>query len=150
MFLAPWKPKSTVLTMFFSPDSKNHGIYWGFRPGPSKNTGIYAGFSVLQDVVSMYGQHKNTVFYEVFASRPQKKRVQKGHRWPILSWTAKKNDHKNPQHQSAGNLVNCFYNVFQKYNVALGSELCHGRCSSCLPAPKAPWHAAAFAQLARP
>ena len=48
MFLAPWKPKTTVFTVFCAPDSKNHGIYRVSLPGPSKNTGIYAIFSMLQ------------------------------------------------------------------------------------------------------
>ena len=42
MFLASWKPKTMVFTVFFASDSKNHGIYHVFWPGPSKNTGIYA------------------------------------------------------------------------------------------------------------
>ena len=49
MFLAPWKPKTTVSTVPFAPDSKNQGICNVFWPGPRKNTGIYAVFSMLQE-----------------------------------------------------------------------------------------------------
>ena len=73
MIVAAWKPKTTIFTMVFSSGNKNHVIYHVSLPGPSKNTGIYAVFSVLQDVVSIYGKHKSTVFYVVFASRAQKK-----------------------------------------------------------------------------
>ena len=51
MFLAGWKPKTTVFTMCFASGSKNHGIYSVFVPAPSKNTGIYAVFTMLQDVL---------------------------------------------------------------------------------------------------
>ena len=47
MFLPPWKPKTTVFTVFFASDSRHHGIYTVFWPGPGKNTGIYTVFSVL-------------------------------------------------------------------------------------------------------
>jgi len=40
-------------------------------PVPSKNIGIYAVFTMLQDVVSICEKDKNTVFYDVFASRAQ-------------------------------------------------------------------------------
>ena len=41
MFLARWKPNTTVFTVFFASGSKHHGIYnVFFGPGPSKNTGI--------------------------------------------------------------------------------------------------------------
>ena len=53
----PLVAKNAVFTVFFCP-------------GPSKNSGIYAVFSVLQDVVSIYGKHKNTVFYDVFRVSP--------------------------------------------------------------------------------
>ena len=49
--------------MFFASGSKNQGIYNVFVPVPSKNTGIYE-------------KEKNTVFYDVFASRAQQNIVQ--------------------------------------------------------------------------
>ena len=42
MILVPWKLITTTFAVFFTSDSKNHGIYTIFCPGPSKNTGIYA------------------------------------------------------------------------------------------------------------
>ena len=77
MILALRKPKTTVFTMFFAFGSKNHGIYSVFCSRPSKNTGIYAVFTLLQDIVSIYKNNKNTVFYDVFASYEQPKIVQK-------------------------------------------------------------------------
>ena len=46
-------------------------------PVPSKNIGIYAVFTMLQDVVSICEKDKNTVFYDVFASRAQQTIAQK-------------------------------------------------------------------------
>ena len=73
MSLALGKPKTMVFTVFFASSSKNHGIYSIFCLVPSKNTGIYAVFNMLQEVVASWGQRKNTVFYDVFASLAQKK-----------------------------------------------------------------------------
>ena len=67
MFLAGWKPKTTVFTMCFASGSKNHGIYSVFVPAPSKNTGIYAVFTMLQDVVSVCEKDQTNVFYDVFS-----------------------------------------------------------------------------------
>ena len=46
MFLAAWKPKTTVFTMLFASGSKKHGIYSVLWPAPSKNTSIYGGFTM--------------------------------------------------------------------------------------------------------
>ena len=77
MIFACRKPKTTVFTMFFAFGSKNHGIYSVFCSRPSKNTGIYAVFTLLQDIVSIYKNNKNTVFYDIFASCEQPKIVKK-------------------------------------------------------------------------
>jgi hypothetical protein len=58
-----------VFTMFFfASGSKNHGIYFVFRPVPS---------TMLRDVVSICEKDKNTVFYDVCASRAQPNLVKK-------------------------------------------------------------------------
>jgi len=44
---------------------------------PSKNTGVYAVFAMLQDVVSICGKDKNTIFSDVFASGRSKQIVRK-------------------------------------------------------------------------
>ena len=99
MFLAPCKPKTTVLTRFFFRLIAKITVFIGFLPRdepPSKNTSIYAGFSVLQDVVSIYGKHRNTVFLRCFCFPTTDKKVQQwlknGHfgacvrpSWPILT-----------------------------------------------------------------
>ena len=69
MFLAPRKPRSTVLTLFFASNSKNHGIhgiYNVFEAAPSKNTGIYTLFSMLQELLFACQKQKNTVNYNVW------------------------------------------------------------------------------------
>ena len=48
MFFAPWKPKTTVFTMFFASGKKNIVFTVFSWPVPSKNTSIYAIFSMLQ------------------------------------------------------------------------------------------------------
>ena len=66
MFLAPRKPRSTVLTLFFASNSKNHGIYNVFEAAPSKNTGIYTLFSMLQELLFGCQKQKNTANYNVW------------------------------------------------------------------------------------
>jgi hypothetical protein len=53
--------------VFFSPGSKNHGIYSVLWPAPGKNSGIYAVFSMLQEVLFPCQKHKNTVSFGVWA-----------------------------------------------------------------------------------
>ena len=62
MILAAWKPKTTIFAVFFCLRWQNQSIYMFFFPGPSKDNGIYAVFSVLQDVVSIYGNIKTPYF----------------------------------------------------------------------------------------
>ena len=73
-FLRLGSPKPRHL-LFLTFSSKNHGMYHVFVPVPSKNTGIYAVFTILQDVVSICEKDKNIVFYDVFASRAQQKKM---------------------------------------------------------------------------
>ena len=56
-----------IYKVFFASGSKSNGIYSVLCLGSSKNTGIYAVFSVLEDVVSICGKRKNTVFTVFFA-----------------------------------------------------------------------------------
>ena len=70
--------------MFLASGNKSHSIYNVFCPGAIKNTGIYAVFSMLQDVVSICGKRKNTIFYDVFASRAQKEESENGSKTDIL------------------------------------------------------------------
>ena len=74
MFLAPWKPKTTVFTGLFASGSKNHGICHVFWPGPRENTGIYAVFSMLQEErFSCQKAQKHCKFHYFYASIAPKK-----------------------------------------------------------------------------
>ena len=89
MFLAPWKPKTTVFTVFLAPDSKNHVIYNVFRPGHRENTGIYAVFSMLQEERFSCQRRKNTVNYTIFTHRKNTKNQ------PNINPKSPKMDHQN-------------------------------------------------------
>ena len=86
MFLKLSKQKNTVSTdVFCASEDQNHGIYdftVFFLPHGMYTvfgcqclaetlvfTHMYAVQTMLQDVVSMCQKDKNTVFYDVFASR---------------------------------------------------------------------------------
>jgi len=94
MFLKLSKQKNTVSTdVFCASEDQNHGIYdftVFFLPHGMYTvfgcqclaetlvfTHMYAVQTMLQDVVSMCQKDKNTVFYDVFASRRSKKIVKK-------------------------------------------------------------------------
>ena len=109
IFGHPQSTRDCKYRWFWRRGSLNHDIYslfclWKqtsrylqcFFPGRSKVTGIHAGFSVLQDVVSIYGKHRNTVFLRCFCFPTTDKKVQQwlknGHfgacvrpSWPILT-----------------------------------------------------------------
>ena len=80
MFLAPWKPKTTIFTVFFVLPllAKNHGIYNVFLPGPSKNIGIYVVFSMWQEDVFSCQRHKKHCKITVKNGKQSPKSVQNG------------------------------------------------------------------------
>ena len=76
MFIAPRKQKTTIFTVFFAPDSKKHGIYSVFWPGPRKTLEFTQFSACSKNIFFLAKGTQNNVNYTIFALGKQQKNSQ--------------------------------------------------------------------------